>query len=228
MTVELIPELSGIARLGRHIEHDAASRLYAVEDRLFGAVNTVYWSRFSDILDQGEVGSCTGEAMTGALACAPLCRSESDAAVFDQPFALALYEHATEIDNIPGAYPPDDTGSSGLAVAKAAKAGGYISRYHHAFTTLGMLRALQHGPVIVGINWYSGFDSPDADGVISISGYVRGGHEVLIRGYDHDESLLHGDNSWGSGWGANGSFSMHLDTWARLRREGADVTVPIR
>lgn len=223
----VLPELEGAFRLGRHLEHDARSRFWAVEDRLFGPVNTVYWIRHTPILDQGNLGSCTGEAMAGALGCDPLIGTAKPEDR-GQPLALSLYELATQLDGFPGQYPPDDTGSSGLAVAKAAKQLGYIGAYHHAFTTLGMLRALQHGPVIIGINWYQGFDTPDTDGIISISGDVRGGHEVVIRGYDHDEALLHGDNSWGPGWGAQGSFSMTLDTWARLRREGADVTVPVK
>lgn len=227
MTVELIPELPGPARLGRHIEHDPKSLFYAVEDRLFGPIATVFWSRRTLILDQGELGSCTGNAMTGWLGCSPFADKFPNVDTFDEKFAVQLYERATQLDNVPGQYPPDDTGSTGLAVAKAAKAEGYISAYHHAFTTKGMLRALQHGPVIIGINWYEGFDNPDPDGIVSIAGVVRGGHEVLVRGVDLESGLLHLDNSWGPLWGAKGSFSMTLDTWARLRREGADVTVPV-
>lgn len=222
----VLAETAGAGRLGRHIEHDARSRLWAIEDRLFGAVDTVWWNRRTPILDQGDLGSCTGNAMAGALGCEPLIGTR-DPEQLTELLAVRLYERATQLDHFPGEYPPEDTGSSGLAVAKAARELGFIGAYHHAFTTIGMLRALQHGPVIVGISWYEGFDAPDIDGIIEISGQIRGGHEVLIRGYDHDAGLLHGDNSWGPQWGARGSFSMSLDTWARLRRDGADVTVPV-
>ena len=226
MTAVVIPELAGVARLGRHVEHDARSFAYGVDLLGNTDTHTIYWTRHSPILDQGNLGSCTGNAMTGALGCDPLLRD--DPAQYNEDYAVKLYEEATRLDAFPGEYPPDDTGSSGLAVAKAAKRFGKISIYHHAFTKLGILHALQHGPVIIGINWYEGFDTPDSDGVISIAGEVRGGHEVLIRGWDMDAGLLHGDNSWSSRWGANGSFSMTLETWLRLRAERADVILPLR
>jgi hypothetical protein len=98
--------------------------------------------------------------------------------------AVTIYALATKLDPFPGTYPPDDTGSSGLAACKAAQRLGYISAYHHAFGIEHALRALQLGPVITGIDWYSSFDRPDSNGQIRIAGDVRGGHEVEVYGYD--------------------------------------------
>ena len=36
-------------------------------------------------------------------------------------FAVKLYEDATVVDGYPGEYPPDDTGSSGLAICKVSQ-----------------------------------------------------------------------------------------------------------
>jgi len=218
-------------RLGRHIEHDLRSLGYAVDAGLRHVEvqpRTVEWKRWSPILDQGDLGSCTGNALTGWFGCAPYVGSAADAAQYDEDFAVRLYELATQLDHIPGEYPPDDTGSTGLAVAKAARRADLIHAYHHVLTTLGLHRALTLQPVIVGITWYSSFDTPNADGTIHLTSdaYVRGGHEVLVRGWDGANLIA--DNSWGESWGDNGSFRIPSDVWQELRSEGADVVVPVR
>jgi hypothetical protein len=229
-----IPETDPDARrLGRHIAHDPRSRDFAVEAPAGATFDTVYWDRHSDILDQGEVGSCTGNAMVGALACAPLCADDAAGKQFDETLALALYGGATRRDSVTGSYPPVDTGSTGLAVAKEAKARGLIDSYRWAFSVSGLLHALQGGPVIVGVPWYAGFDHPDGNGLVRPSGQIRGGHEFLLRGLvvkgtDQDEWELHADNSWGRGWGDRGMFCFTVATWKLLRSQHADVVIPLR
>lgn len=34
------------------------------------------------------------------------------------------------------------------------------------------------GPLGIGIDWYSSFDEPDANGVVTLGGYLRGGHAL--------------------------------------------------
>lgn len=228
--VEQVDDFAG--RLGRHVEHDTRSLAFAVEnmlERLLPA-KTVEWQRFSPILDQGDIGSCTGNAMAGWLGCWPHVRDAADADAFDEDAALKLYELATRLDHVPGQYPPDDTGSSGLAVAKAAKQLGYISGYGHALSVDGLLHALQTAPVIVGVPWFQGFDRPDSSGVVKPTGTIRGGHEFLIRGYEHGQteatSMLLADNSWGSAWGVRGSFLFSVATWRVLAANQGDVTIP--
>ena len=225
--MELLTERPGAGRLGRHVHHDPASRAYAVEAATSARPRTVVWPRYNAILNQGDTGSCTGQAMAGWLGCAPHA-TPATAAQYDEVFAVSLYSAATRLDNFPGTYPPDDNGSSGLAVAKVAHRRGLISSYGWAFTTLGLLHALQHSPVLVGVPWFERFDEPDSHGQVHIGGEIRGGHEFLIRGYDASAQLLLCDNSWSERWNApmHGSFSMSLDTWAQLREQQADVTVP--
>jgi hypothetical protein len=230
---ERIDELAG--RLGRHIEHDERSLAYAVEHlvREILPPKTVSWRRWSPILDQGDIGSCTGNALAGALACEPFCTVPGAGNAYDEKFAIGLYSHATAVDNIPGTFPPEDTGSSGLAVCKVAKSMGLIGSYHHALTVNGLLHALQLGPVIVGVPWFEGFDRPEANtGVVKVSGQIRGGHEFLIRAYQHgnteDQSWLIADNSWGDGYGVRGQFRFSVTTWRELLDQQADVTIPKR
>lgn len=242
LTLAMIPEWVSkdvvaagefVGRLGRHVEHDAQSLAFMVDhvmSLVATPIRTKVWTRFSPILNQGDLGSCTGNAMTGWLGCAPNVSDTRAAIAFDEGFAVGLYEDATRLDNFPGQYPPDDTGSSGLAVAKAAKARGLIHSYLHARTTLGMVRALMHAPVIIGIPWYDSFDTPDINGRVHLkaNARVRGGHELLVRGFDVNTQEFVIDNSWGPGWGQDGSFLMPIAVWNVLRSQQADVTIPVK
>lgn len=213
-------------RLGRHIEHDPRSRNFRVEVDHAAPLRTVHHRRYGEPFDQGNVGSCTGNAVAGALNTAPLHAAGHH--LLTEMDAVALYELATVIDSIPGSYPPDDTGSSGLAVAKAAQEQGLISSYRHAFGIDDALQALMAGPVITGVDWYSAFDSPDASGLVSIDGSVRGGHEFEVLGYDAHTQTVVAENSWGVGWGQRGRFRFAVATWAALLADGGDVTVFVR
>lgn len=212
-------------RLGRHIEHDERSRAYEAP-RMAGPIRSVAWKRHCPAYDQGELGSCTGNAMAGVLMTEPFYMSGRE---LGEDEAMKLYATATALDHIPGSYPPEDTGSSGLAVAKAAKRFGFIRAVHHAFSFAGALAALQKGPVITGIHWYEGFDTPiGSRAELVISGEVRGGHEVEIYGVDVEHGLVLGWQSWGQKWGDGGKFVMSFETWRRLLKEDGDVTVPVR
>lgn len=207
-------------RLGRHVGHDSRSLAYQVDPRDVQVVSKM-WARHTPILDQGDVGSCTGNAAAGALGCDPLDVQSA----LDETEALKLYHEATTLDSDPGTYPPDDTGSTGLAVAKACQNDGLISGYTHAMSIQAMQAALMDGPVIVGVNWYDGFDNPDADGLVTITGSVRGGHEFVVRGIDVENQLFHADNSWGASWGKDGSFSFSIGDMKRLLSEEGDAVL---
>jgi hypothetical protein len=214
--------------LGRNIEHDDRSRAHDADPRtvIRVRIEPKTWPRYSPILDQGAVGSCTGNAMAAWLACAPHASRDNLENPCDQALALRLYSLATRLDVWPGEFPPDDTGSSGNAVAKAARRLGLIRGWGWCFTTDSLIRRLMVGPVIVGVPWYSGMYSPDERGEVFPSGEPVGGHEFLIRGWLGASGFLC-DNSWGSAWGPlDGSFRLSRSSWDFLRRNRADVTVP--
>lgn len=214
-------------RLGRSVLHDSRSLAFRVAPPAKTTVSKT-WARKTAILDQGGLGSCTGNAATGALGSEPfydtLTAKLSAGLKLDENEAVSLYSKATELDPFTGTYLPDDTGSNGLSVAKAAQKAGLISGYVHALSLDDVIAALQTSPVIVGTNWYSGMDDPDAAGLVVASGSVRGGHEYLCRGVDLQRMLLHFDNSWGSAWGNKGSFTYSFDTMTRLLSEDGDAT----
>lgn len=225
--LRVIQEKPGAGRLGRHVEHDERSRQYGVE-RHAGPLKAVKWKRHGQPLDQDlptPLGSCTGNAIAGVLNTEPFYRAGAKLRTEDD--AIRVYELATQLDAIQGAYPPDDTGSSGLAACKAAKRLGLISGYRHAFGITDALAALQRGPVITGVDWYEGFDTPDRDGMVRIAGQVRGGHEFEVLEFNPVTMHVAGENSWGPAYGLHGKFRFSVETWAMLLAAQGDVTIPV-
>lgn len=227
--VRRIPELYGAGRLGRHVRHDPASRRYPF--RASGAaLVSVRHERHIEILDQGGTGCCTGAACDGALGTSGLYdqleaagRVPSDMSV---SFARdVLYHLATVDDEFDGTYPPTDSGSSGLGVAKAAQSLGLISGYRHAFTSDDALAALVAGPVLVGVDWYAGFDRPASTGEMQFYGQVRGGHELVADELDVERQRVWIANSWGATFGINGRAWWSWATFRRLLASDGDVTV---
>lgn len=214
--------------LGRHVHHDSRSLAY-LWPMAESSQPTVLHQRRIAVLDQGDVGSCTGNAETGAIGTDPLYSDlPAGHAALNEKEALKLYSAAETIDG-DGPYPPNDNGSSGLSVAKAAKAAGLISGYQHATTVDAMISALQQYPVIIGINWYDSFDDPDSEGLISIAkgAQVRGGHEVEVIAWGSESNLFTAVNSWGTSWGVEGTFLFSADTMTRLLAEDGDCTVSL-
>lgn len=211
-------------RLGRHVEHDPRSRTFETPHANAPLVSAK-WLRHSPPFDQGDLGSCTGNAMTGAVMTEPLFRGET----LTETDAIATYSEATKLDGVRGVYPPTDTGSSGLAVARVAVRRGSIRAYAHAFSLQAALAALGRGPVIIGIGWYDSFDEPKgpaAELVIEPGAQVRGGHEVELLEIDVAKRTVRGVNSWGTSWGAAGYFTISFDTLGKLLSEDGDCVVP--
>lgn len=221
-------------RLGRHVEHDDRSLAYALSEDLLGtgayvsATHTVN----APVLDQANIGACVGFGTEACVSADPFyaaipitaaARPTGDAAIDNQQ-GYGLYSSATSLDNIKGSWKPDDTGSVGLAGAKAAQKAGLIAGYQHALSLDAALKGLGSLPCITGVNWYEGFDSPDGTGRVKISGSVRGGHEFCVFAIDVANRLVGARQSWGQGWGANGVFWFGWDDWGRLLDEQGDVT----
>ncbi len=216
-------------RLGRHIRHDSRNRAYP-HRRSGRTLTSQLWPRHIPILDQNGYGSCTGEEQVGALGTGPLwdALSAAQRASLTQAEALKLYSAAEILDGGAG-LPSEDDGSSGPSAAQAAENAGLISGYVHCFSLADVLDALETGPVGIGSNWYSSMDNPDSSGLVVISpgAYVRGGHEYVCRGKDISKQLLFFDNSWGTSYGAAGSFSYSYATLERLLAEDGDGTVSV-
>lgn len=215
--------------LGRNVVHDSRNLAYAWRRQAGRTLTSQMWTRHIPVLDQGNVGSCTGNAETGTMGCDPDYASlPAGHPALDESLALKIYSGAENIDG-DGPYPPNDNGSSGPSAAKSAMALGLIAGYLHCLSLNDVLDALEEHPVCIGSNWYDSMDSPDSSGLVSISSgaSIRGGHEYLARGKDMDSQLVHFDNSWGTSFGVSGSFSYSFATLERLLAEQGDGTVSL-
>jgi hypothetical protein len=185
-------------RLGRHVLHDPRSRDFSASRA--PKIVSVTHAATGLPLDQGNIGSCTANALCGALDSSP---DNAGGKAYTENQAVSLYELETKLEGQP--YPPNDPGGSGLMVCKAAKQLGWISSYAHAFGIQHALEALVLRPVITG----------------------GGGHEVVADGIDADNQLVWFWNSWGTQFALGGRFCMSFDTWEQLLSSQGDVTVPI-
>lgn len=90
-----------------------------------------------------------------------------------------------------------------------------IASYRRVVRSLPQLKGcLAHGyPFVLGFTVYESFESAKvaADGAVPLPGpgeRVKGGHAVLVVGYDDDEQRFTCRNSWGPGWGDGGYFTL--------------------
>ncbi len=216
---------SSDTRLARHIYHDDRSKDFMFDTSLLEIIDVEH-KRLIPVLNQGQLGSCTGNAGIGAINTEPFPLNHK---VYtpDQEGAVKLYSDATKIDEFGGTYPPTDTGSSGLGIAKALKNAGLISSYQHTFTLQDALKALSKYPIITGINWYDKMYTPDADGRVHPIGIIKGGHEIQAYKVDTKLGIIWFYNSWGEDWGVDGKFYLTWEDYGKLLSQGGDVTVLI-
>lgn len=212
-------------RLGRHVNHDEASKAYPAQ--LASNILDVRHTRVSPILDQGNLGSCTGNAIVGCVGTEP---RRKQAVELNEDLAVTAYALATQLDPYAGTYPPDDTGSDGISVCKAAVKLGLITGYDHCFGLEQALLALSLRPVIIGIPWYDSMFEPDDQHWVEIKpgAQVAGGHEICLDTLRPigPHPYVSFANSWGTGWGNNGRARMSWATLDRLLSEDGDCTVP--
>lgn len=226
------------SRLGRHIVHDARSWAYRLPEPGEGAVKpppVVDHAAEMPILDQGQLGSCTANALLGMLGTAPFADKLAvrgvQVSTWGEDLAVQVYEQETKIDDreIPGHYPPDDTGSAGIYSMQVAQARGWITSYHHAFSISAALAALVAAPISIGIPWLNSMFDPAADGSLKVdfSSGIAGGHQVAIVGYDLPAGWVKLRNSWGTSWGLQGYAHLPINGLSGLLRQGGDVVQPV-
>jgi C1A family cysteine protease len=188
------------------------------------------------VYDQGELGSCTGNAIAGAIEYA---RKKQGLADF-VPSRLFIYYNERDIEGTvssdAGAEIRDGVksvvslGACGETdwpydisqfTAKpsdqcyAAAKTDLVTRYARVDQTLDGLRdCLAAGfPVVFGFTVYESFESGAvaSSGIVPMPGTdesVLGGHAVVMVGYDDDRQTFIVRNSWGPGWGRAGYFLM--------------------
>lgn len=224
-------------RLDRLPEKDPASLDFPVMRRLAAPpqkAKSRTW-KCDTYLDQGQEGACTGFSRAHNLAAQP------QAVPADQALAERLYQRARFLDDYPG---ENYEGSSVLGAVKAAEEAGLVIEYHWAFTLGDFVLGLGYvGPAVVGIDWYNGMFTPDANGFIHPTGGIGGGHAIMIKaikivkgndslpvtggpdvtGIDVAKSYVTYHNSWGKSWGVGGCAKQYLNEFDTLRQAQAEV-----
>jgi C1A family cysteine protease len=188
------------------------------------------------VYDQGQLGSCTANAIGGAHAFTQLRQFKKDF----MPSRLFIYfnervmEHTVETDS--GAMIRDGIKSvaklgvcpetswpydinrfrdkpGAQCYTEAAK--NQVTVYRRVLQNLHQLQgALANGtPVVFGFSVYETFEGPDVarTGVVPMPSRgekLLGGHAVLAVGYDDPSQRFIVRNSWGPNWGQQGYFTM--------------------
>jgi len=225
-------------RLGRILQSDIRSRNFRISAIIDVAapLRSYTWSvGFSKVnqyhLDQGNEGTCVQYGFSHELLARPVLVK------FDTVSNLiknnALYFQFQQNDEWPGgAYPgavPFYEGTSVLAGAKVLTSLSFYLSYHWADTEQEIASAIAyHGPVVLGINWYTGMFKPDINGYIKPTGSLAGGHCILAKGINLKEDCYILHNSWGPGWGINGCAKIKRSAMSRLISEQGEACLPIR
>jgi C1A family cysteine protease len=188
------------------------------------------------VYDQGQLGSCTANAIAGALEFDQMKQKE-------QPFTpsrLFIYYNEREIEgtvasdsgaqirdgvksvNQQGAPPETDWPYDITKFADKPPQPAFDDAtkheailYRRLTQTLGQLKGcLAEGfPFVFGFVVYESFESPEVASTgqapMPAAGEKQlGGHAVLAVGYDESQQRFTVRNSWGPGWGMQGYFTL--------------------
>lgn len=189
----------------------------------------------SSIEDQGNLGSCTGQAIAGAI---ELLNKRASRTLDVSRLFIYYYERSMigTVNYDSGAYIRDGikvcytygapveslwpyninkfrTLPPSTAMQDAVKR--KVTSYQRVADFNGVIDAVASGyPVVVGFTVYSSFESNSVarTGVMPYPDTSKerllGGHAVLIVGYNKNRNVFIVRNSWGSGWGEGGYFYM--------------------
>lgn len=236
-------------RLGRHQVHDVLDHLPERELGnildLLQPIRTVSHAEACPVFDQDHcdpaviaslggdptktaLGNCTMNAAFGTLMTAPFHKPEW---AFTEDDCVRGYHVETTLDDsqVPGEWPPQDTGSSGPWSMLALEQLGYVKSFRHTRDVHTALVALNDGPVSIGIPWLKSMFEVDAEGFIVVDpeSDVAGGHQVCLVGNDAAGQYVVVRNSWGAGWGEEGHAKLRWSDLRVLFGQGGDAVQPV-
>ena len=189
----------------------------------------------SSIEDQGKLGSCTGNAIAGAIELLHKRQSRTldisrlfiyyyerkfigtvnyDSGAYIRDGIKACYTYGAPTENLwPYNISKFKMQPHKTAIVDALKR--KVTSYQRAVDFNQVMDSITSGyPVTIGFNVYSSFDSP-AVAKTGIMPYpnvnkerLLGGHAVLIVGYNKTNNTFIVRNSWGTRWGDKGYFYM--------------------
>jgi hypothetical protein len=206
-------------RLDRLVQFDERSRAFPIRSEVVGKPRRSYTWSCDAHLDQGREGACVGFAMAHELIARPAPVKGITAAD-----AQRFYKAAQKIDPWPG---ENYEGTSTLAGVKTIAAEGHLKEYRWAFGLEDLILAVgYHGPALIGVNWYEGMFDIDHTGFIRHSGLIAGGHCTLVYSVNVPGEFFRIHNSWGPGWGENGTAKISWADMGRLLAEDGEACIP--
>jgi len=213
-------------KFGRIIKFDEESRKFPIRGILPKSIKLRSYTWSCDLnLDQGNLPACVGFSVSHEAAARPKAVRNINDAV-----ALQVYYEAQSLDGYPGDKWTNTKveGASVLSGMKAGKARGWYGSYRWAFNEPDLALAIGNfGPAVLGINWYSGMNEPDSNGLIRIKGDVEGGHAILCVGFNVKAGLYRLHNSWSKDWGFFGDCFIARDSMTYLLYEQGEACIPV-
>lgn len=217
-------------RLGRQCVQDPASRGFPMRVADPSTWRTKRLRRYDPPVTPRQIrGNCTGcqKGMEGNTTGNRVARR-----VLGMREADAIYSLATSLDPWPGAYPPEDTGSSGLAASKAAAQLGYGGAYRWNFSrdASSIVQEIMDGRGVgVGTWWTEGGFNPKphprrpGEYRVEMTGPRVGGHQWWLWGYDVDLDEFDGACWWGPDFARRGNFRIARSQVADLLADDGDA-----
>jgi Papain family cysteine protease len=181
-------------------------------------VGAVTWADAEADLDQGQTGHCVGFGWAQWGNTLPIDDKFSNAD------GDAIYYECKVIDGEPQA----EDGSNVRSGAQAMQNRKRLSAYAFAGTIdEAVAWVLAHGPIVMGTDWLDGMFTADAQGFVTPTGAVAGGHSYALIGYDPAAQVLEYLNSWGAAWGKGGHFFMHKTDAETLFASGGEACAAV-
>ena len=207
--------------LGRLPQFDPRSLAWPIRTLLPDKPRRSYTWRCTPTFDQANTPHCVGFGNAHELVARPVV-----VPAITNDTGHDIYRAAKLID----VFGPDVDGTSVLAGAQVMRQLGYWSEYRWAFGELEIALAVGYrGPVVIGVDWWTGMFDPDHDGYLKMTGQVEGGHCVLVHGYSvKSDSYRICGISWGPGWGVGGGAFIRRVDMVRLLASGGECCVPVR
>jgi hypothetical protein len=199
-------------RLDRLIQFDPRSKSFPVASLNVTKTPRSYTWRNTEWYDQKKDGACVAFALGHELNARP-----AEVKGIPEPWLVeGVYWEAQKNDPWDGgSYPeasPFYEGTSVLAGVKVLQKLGAFKEYRWAFSLDDIILGVGYnGPAIIGVNWYQGMFSTDNKGFIRPTGFLGGGHAVMIKAVNIKKQIFTIRNSWGRDWGIDGECCITFD-----------------
>ena len=215
-------------RLDRLVEFDQRSRNFSISSVVSAKSPRSYTWRNTEWYNQRSEGACVGFALGHELNARPAEIKN----IREDWLVKRVYWEAQKIDpwaggSYPGASPVYE-GTSVLAGVKTLHKMGAFREYRWAFNLEDIIMGVGYnGPAVIGVNWYEGMFTPDREGFIRPSGYLGGGHAILVRAVNVKKRIFTLRNSWGRKWGVEGDCYITFDDLDLLMKQRGECVFVI-